>query len=327
MTIIRAYVIEDSIAGNGKRLTTFELTYPRWIHAEGRTHRQLSLDEEEESATPSIMADKNLSRNASSSRAIPVSTMIREVMERPAVPMFWGANQRGMQAGDECNNGVVVQDPYVGDRHGEYFVAWSDEALSREAAWLRGRDQMVRLAQAFADAGYHKQIVNRLLEPWGHIKVVVSASEWENFYALRDHDAAEPHIRLLAQRMKAAMFASIPKKLGPGEWHLPYVTAEEREVMRGTQFFGVARMDPLSGGIPLPIKLSVARCARTSYRTHEGLTPRPAEDVELYNRLAGHRPPHASPTEHQATPYYTPVQEPSVTGNFHGWRQFRKIIE
>ena len=318
MTIIRAYVIEDSIAGNGKRLTTFELTYPRWIHAEGRTHRQLSLDEEEESATPSIMADKNLSRNASSSRAIPVSTMIREVMERPAIPMFWGANQKGMQAGAECD--AVVNVSPLSDKGGEYL-------MSREKAWLAGRNAMVHLAKAYADAGYHKQIVNRLLEPWSHIKVVVTATEWENFYALRDHDAAEPHIRLLAQRMKAAMFASIPKKLGPGEWHLPYVTAEEREVMRGTQFFGVARMDPSSGGIPLPIKLSVARCARTSYRTHEGLTPRPAEDVELYNRLAGHRPPHASPTEHQATPYYTSMQEPAVTGNFHGWRQFRKIIE
>lgn len=323
MTIIRAYVIEDSVAANGKRLTTLELTYPRWIHAEGRTHRQIAIDEEDDGViygtgvpeaefrTPSIMEDKNLSRNASSSRAIPVKTMIREVMERPAIPLFWGANQKGMQAGAECDELVMFE--------------WTK--LDREAAWLRGRDQMVRLAQAFADAGYHKQIVNRLLEPWGHIKVVATATEWDNFHALRDHDKAEPHIRLLSQRMQAAVLASIPRKLGPGEWHLPYVTLEEREVMHGMKFFGVSRMDPSSGGIPLPIKLSVARCARTSYRTHEGLTPRPAEDIALYNALAGHRPPHASPTEHQATPYFTPVQEPSVTGNFHGWRQFRKIIE
>ena len=77
-------VIADSISESGKRITTFQLKYPRFIHSEVMTHRVFS-------------------RNASSSRAIPVKKMIEQVRNNPAMPIHWGANQSGMQAKNELN--------------------------------------------------------------------------------------------------------------------------------------------------------------------------------------------------------------------------------
>jgi len=324
MAIISAKVIADSISRAGKRLTTFELVYPRWIHAEGRTHRVFSEDEEWEPPTPSLMAARELSRNASSSRAIPVKRLIEDVLRHPAIPLFWGKNQPGMQAGGEHDQLVWLPsptdpaDPQCSDLH------------DRHDAWLWARDQAVVAAKAFDAAGYHKQIVNRLIEPFSHIKVVVTATEWDNFYLLRDHPGAEPHIRLLSQRMRAAMDTSEPIELMYGEWHLPYVAVDEQAGLDGDFYKprSAKSRDIVRGLVPDALKLSVARCARVSYLTHEGLVPRHAEDLALYERLVGSVPLHASPAEHQGTPYESGEwQVPNETGNFHGWRQFRKLIE
>jgi hypothetical protein len=316
MTTISATMVADSITEEGIRICTIRTRYPRWIHAEGRTHRQLSIGEDEyPDRTPSPMEDRNLSRNAASSRAIPVKKMIEAIRADPAIPMFWGANQKGMQAGAEINEPVIIASPFK-DAPGY--------RADREKAWLYGMEQMIDLAEAYDKAGYHKQIINRLLEPWMHIEVLFTATEWSNFYALRIHSAAEPHICLLATRMKEAMDASTSMLLKPGEWHLPYVRREER-----------------SQGIPVCQRLSVARCAHLSYETVGTGEPIDfAHANRIYDQLMGDVI-HASPFEHQATPdrfvrsdlrgdgigfeggYW---RSPKDHGNLVGWRQLRKML-
>lgn len=291
MTTISAKIIADSINESGNRLTTMELRYPRCIHSEFMTHRVLS-------------------RNSASSRAIPVAKLIESIRRDPFVPLVWGKNQKGMQGGEECNEEVSFLATVEGD-----FV----QVLgSREDAWLKAMDNAINTAEAFAEAGYHKQIVNRLLEPWMHITVCVSGTQWSNFLALRDHEAAEPHMQMLARKIGAGLRGSEPRRLDIGDWHLPYVTDEERR--------GVA-----SSALHLLARVSAARCARTSYLLHNGERPTDADDVALYERLAKDRPMHASPLEHPATPdngdRETVWHYPDQHGNFVGWRQFRKMHE
>lgn len=268
---------------------TFQLKYPRFIHAELMTHRLFS-------------------RNASSSRAIPVARMIQDILDDTAMPSHWGKNQPGMQANEEQNESVVfhAQNPDG--------ASWQTD---REGAWLEGRDRAIEVARAFNDAGYHKQIVNRVLEPYMHISVVVTATNFDNFYWLRRHKDAQPEIRILADAMWAEQQASTPTVLAPGDWHLPYVHKVE---MTHT-------WDTLC-------KLSSARCARVSYLTHDGRKPHYAEDLALFDRLVGGEPMHASPTEHQARcdeplwgDWGVIWDRPDLSGNFDpGWVQFRKTL-
>lgn len=272
MTTISAKIIADSVSREGIRLTTMQLRYPRWIHAEFMTHRVFS-------------------RNASSSRAIPVGKLIEDVERNPAVPMHWGRNEPGMQA-------RAVLDP-------------AEAEVAREE-WMIALRHALTQARRFAEIGAHKQLVNRLLEPFSHINVVVTATDWQNFFALRRHDDAEPHIHMLADRMFEAMSASEPKLLLPGNWHLPYA-------------------DDLLGRTTLDrTRASVARCGRVSYLTHDGRTPTLAEDLDLYGRLAGSDPLHASPAEHQASPDWITIsgewRHPDLHGNLTGWMQFRKML-
>lgn len=320
MTTISAKVILASRnMATGKVLTTMLLRYPRWIHAEARTHRKLRIHEEgglpDYIATPSLMEDPALSRNASSSRAIPVEKLIADVISDPAVPLVWGRNQPGMQAGESH----------------DAKVSHYGMSLTPESAWLHSMQQAIAMARAFAQAGYHKQIVNRLLEPFSHINVLVSATEWNNFFALRDHKDAEPHIQLLAKEMKRAMQESQIDDIAPGDWHLPFVGVTNlpdftrtAEIMNGR----------LHVEVPWEIKASVARCARTSYRTHDGRTPSPDEDSVLYDRLVGSEPLHASPAEHVAQAdfaHYTGggasiYSAEELHANFEGFCQFRKML-
>ncbi|MFC7661760.1 hypothetical protein ACFQWF_01425 [Methylorubrum suomiense] len=225
-------------------ITSFQLRYPRIIHAESKTHRVLS-ETEFEPETPGLMNDPSLSRNARSSRAVPVPRLIQEVMDDPFIPRYWGKNEKGMQASEE-NDAPVM---------------WLDELnepaeLRPEEAWLRARDHAVEAAQAFHDAGYHKQVVNRLIEPFMHIDVVVTGTQWDNFFALRDHEMAEPHIRDLAVAMKEALAEyGEPQRLQPGEWHMPYVSTEDMVEI------GDATNEAEMAGV----KVSVTRCAQVSY--------------------------------------------------------------
>lgn len=290
---ITAIIVADSIGEHAPRLTTLQLRYPKFIHGEFMTHRVFS-------------------RNASSSRAIPVARLIQDVIDDPAIPIHWGANQKGMSAASETDALVMI-----------------DGAHSNKAAWLYARDQAVAAAQAFSDAGYHKQIVNRLLEPFYHINVVVTATQWSNFFALRCHPDAQPEMRALADAIFLAMVNSEPVRLEPGQWHLPYATRFDVEEICN---YSYPKAESSVWPKVLPkyqetlTRLSVARCARVSYLTQDGRTPDVAEDLALYDRLIGSVPLHASPAEHQATPVGECASN-KLDANFGPhWIQFRKTL-
>jgi hypothetical protein len=252
---ITAKVIADSIADGCPRLITLQLRYPRFIHSEFMTHRAFS-------------------RNASSSRAIPVERLIQDVIDDPAMPVYWGANKPGMQAGEEIG--------------------------SQEYGWLVSRDSAVNCARYLANTGLHKQIVNRTLEPFAHINVLVTATEWDNFFSLRDHPDAQPEIAALARAMREAMDGSEPLELIEGEWHTPYCAPDGDR------------------------RVSAARCASVSYKTVDGKPMTDERALAIYDKLAGSDPIHASPFEHIARP--DPNNGPGCR-NFTKWHQWRADIE
>jgi len=243
------------------RVDTLLLRYPRCIHAEFMTHRVFS-------------------RNASSSRAIPVERLIKDVLDDPFVPLFWGKNQKGMQAGEETNEPVDTRQWDGGFR-----------MCSREDAWKEALETTIENAQAFAKAGYHKQIVNRLLEPFGHITVVVTSTQWSNFFALRDHPDAEPHIQILAREMRKAIDGAPVQELKPGDWHLPFIRDADVLEVLNMQNSGEVKHQLLK-------KLSVARCASTSYKTVDDFDMTFDRAVAVYDKMLSF-PIHASPFEHQ----------------------------
>lgn len=291
---ITAKVICDSICKQSKiRITTLELEYPRFIHSEFMTHRVFS-------------------RNASSSRAIPIMKMIQAVIDNPAMPIHWGKNQAGMQAREQ------LEDRYQ---------------LQAQLLWKAARDSAVEHARTMMALGAHKQIVNRILEPFTHIKVIVTATDFANFFALRDHEDAQPEIRELARVMKAAMETSTPKSLGLGEWHLPYLDDEDlTNINNHLVEFSITRHEPNKWEVcTMACAVSAARCARVSYLTHDGERPTLQKDLELYRHLVNANPPHMSPCEHQASPNcYGKVADldyPITHSNFRSWNQFRHLIK
>jgi len=277
---ISAKVIADSVAeGTGIRLLTLELRYPRFIHSEFMTHRVFS-------------------RNASSSRAIPVKRLLASVRQDMAEPVSWGKNQPGMQAREDLSG-------------------W--RLTAARLLWRTAGHTACAFASLAAALGAHKQIVNRLIEPWSHITVVVSGTEWDNFFALRLHEDADPTIASLAAAMDWAIIQSTPKLLRPGQWHLPYCSGEEKFIGESGLYDwvvpGVTKEDVK--------RASAARCARTSYLTHDGETPDMTKDPGLLQRLAGAAPQHLPPPEHQAPP----SGDDSFHANFRGWVQFRQEVD
>jgi len=276
----QAKIVADSICTN-KRITTVELQYPRFIHGEVMTHRVFS-------------------RNAMSSRAIPVSKMIDQVLENPATPVHWGANQPGMQANEELSD---VMDETLGTSPKQYV----------KNLWAHAADQAAQVARRMVALGAHKQVANRILEPFQWMRTLVTATEWENFFELRCHPDAQPEFQHLAYMLRDAMAAStpvarIPHEVGPDSWHLPYVRDDERRLYR----------------VDVLLKLSTARCARVSYLTHDGANPNVEQDIALYERLVGSSPIHASPCEHQAFPAKFANER---SRNFIGWVQHRQYID
>lgn len=262
--MFQAKILADSIAATTSvRLTTFEVTYPRCIHAELMTHRVFS-------------------RNSSSSRAIPVAKMISDVVDHPFVPIHWGKNQKGMSAEEELTD---------------------EQKSNAELYWRQARDNAVWYAERLMALGLHKQIANRLLEPWMWITVIVSSTTYRNFFKLRCHEAAEPHMQKIAYMMRDAYHNSQPTERAVGEWHLPFISDTER----------------LSQSIDTLIKKSVARCCRGSYlQQHGDFTY--DQDVDLHDRSVSLG--HWSPFEHPAMVGF------NIGGNFGpGWRQYRKTFE
>lgn len=269
--MISAKIIADSLY-LGDRLTTFVLTYPRFIHAE-------------------LMAHRAFSRNASSSRAIPTKKMLSMEI---AKPVHWGKLQSGMQARSELQ----------GLNKAFAKTVWHMAGLfAKGAAFL------------MLKAGLHKQVANRVLEPFTNITVIVTSSEagFKNFFSQRCHPDAQPEIKALADAMANAYFNNLPNELSEGDSHIPFVTmAEAAEIISLYE-------DPM----PKIIKIAVARCARVSYLTHDGKRDY-NKDIALYDKLVSAEPPHLSPLEHVVMA----KQVPGENGNLAPvWWQYRKSLE
>lgn len=286
-----ATVVADSINQQGNRLTTFQLRYWRGIHSEFMTHRKFS-------------------RCAGSSRARPSQAIIDQVRSTPWGPPSWGANQPGMQANAELS---------------------PEKILIAKATWVHAANNAAAQALLLLREGAHKQIVNRLLEPFTFIDVIVSSTEYNNWWALREDKDADPSIRLLAKSMHEAFDASTPKILRVGDWHLPFVDIE-KETAAAINY--LQKQNATHRIIAMEVtqvlrKVSAARCARTSYRNFDGTVAPIEDDAALFNKLVSSTLVHASPLEHQATPdalVNNMWAHPNMHGNFTGWVQHRKLI-
>lgn len=298
-TNITAQVIADSVSTQGVRMTTLEIEYPRFILAELNTHRMLS-------------------KNSASSRAIPVKTMHEHILQNPAVPVYWGVNQPGMQAKQELDETTKDQAYQVWQQAMEYAV-YKAKILSDELK-------------------VHKQIANRITEPWMQMKTVISGTEWANFFWLRAHADAQPEIRTLAEQMQQAIDNSTPQLLKSGEWHVPYVTTERDPTTNSLVYFDSAGNVINSAQARV---VSASCCAQVSYRKNDASYEKA---LKIYNQLIESEPCHASPVEHQATPMHLPsisAYDPETwhdgvthvsangdlwSGNLRGWIQHRKLI-
>lgn len=278
-------MIADSLSPQGDRLSTLEVVMPRIVLAEFNTHRMFS-------------------RNSASSRAIPFKKMVRVVEENPFIPIAWMKDHTGMQGT-------------------EYFTKEADiEWLNVD--WLYARDHAVAKAKMLHDKGVTKQLCNRLLEPFMWHKVLVSATEWENFFSLRDHEAAEIHIQEVAREIRKAKEAYTPVQLEAGQWHIPYGDIS-------TELIHYCAAHELNTSEVL-LQIAVARCARLSYQT---LGDEPKIDFEadlrVYDTLL--KSGHYSPFEHVAramtdTEYYNDEREIGLSDNRAGWcNNFRGFIQ
>jgi hypothetical protein len=232
-----------------------------------------------------MMTHRVFSRNSASSRAIPVEKMLKKVEEDPFIPTYWGKNQKGMQADQELLPSEC---------------AWS------ETTWLEARNDAVQHAKQLLAIGVHKQITNRLLEPWLWHTVIVTATEWDNFWGLRCNKDAQPEIKRIADMMREIYDASIPKEIWSRQWHMPLMTDLSDLIDAGFSIDELCR-------------ISVGRCARVSYLTHNGIRD-PRADLGLCDRLL--QSGHMSPLEHIARPMCR--NEQGFSANFRGWVQLRK---
>lgn len=288
---------------NGIRICTFVLVYPRIIHSELMTHRVFS-------------------RNAASSRAIPTKAIIQNLRDDPAEIVWWGKNISGMQAKEELKG-------------------W--QLKLAKFGWATARELAILAARFMNAVGLHKQIANRVLEPFQNIRVVVTSTEWNNFMALRNHPDAQPEFAALARMMKEAMEASTPEILQPGEWHIPYM-------IRGTTREGNdCWYSHVNGKVSAQwylledaLKISASMAAQESYRKSD---PSLEKAEKIFTQLIESKPCHASPVEHQAMAmqFHTDYAAPNPnewpqgvthidrnhqfwSGNLRGWIQHRQLI-
>jgi thymidylate synthase ThyX len=265
----RSKIIADSISPAGYRITSFEVTYPRFILAEINTHRMIA-------------------KSTASSRAIPVKTQIAKVRHSAFVPYSFGRNQAGMQALSTLSEA---------------------EAHCARIAWLTAAASAANHAEVLADTGVHKQLANRVLEPFLYTTTILTATEWDNFFKLRDHPEAQPEFQELARLMRLGYESSSPRQLAAEEWHTPYIEADSP----------LKLLDQL--------RVSAARCARVSYRTTDGATSSLDKDLELAKRLLTSG--HMSPFDHQgvALPAHAKGKLLSEQRHFVGWIPFRHFVE
>lgn len=289
-------VLAHSKSHENVMAVSFYLMYPRFIHAEMMTH-------------------KDFSRSAASSRAIPVMKMLAQVWNNPAMPVHWGSNIPGMQAKAELKG-------------------W-ERRVAINAWLLAGRVACV-FAWLLTKLNLHKQVANRILEPWQLMHVTLTTAKLANFFNLRIHPDAQPEICLLATLMRDKLSKVPAKLLRQGEWHLPWLDFTDFEPAK--EAAAKYRM-PVKEVL---VRISAARCARSSYATFDGVR-NVDKDLALYDKLIVTKPVHASPAEHQVSPDHTRVMYfrfnrheqhlnqtvwrfPDLHGNMIGWVQHRRQI-
>jgi hypothetical protein len=288
-------VLADSISPDGVRLTTLLVTFPRFILAEVNTHRMLS-------------------RNSASSRAIPTEKLIERVRTNPFVPETFNKRVKGMGVG---------------------AVLESQDLSSARAEWLMASENAAAHAEALMKLDVDKSRANRLLEPFMWHTAIISATEWDNFFALRDHPAAQPEFQIVAKLMRASIEGSTPLELGYDQWHLPLITFEEWDNLE----LGRGEAQRHKDGLPSDVTphrfrehveriklVSAGRCARVSFDTHENWEPWDASEERAKKLMTNG---HFSPFEHVARPFSGGEPHPPLgffVGNFRGWVQMRKEI-
>lgn len=239
---------------------------------------------------PEVLTHRVFSRNTSSSRAIPLKLQIERILEDPAYPIFWGKNQPGMSAYTQI-----------------------DDVMLAEELWIDSMNKAICIAaQLNEDCKLHKQLASRLIEPYMWTTMIISSTEWDNFFKLRHPGQdtinpqfpAQPEIQQLAIEIGKAMESSDPVFLKPGEWHLPYIDGDDRDNLSMNN----------------QIKVSAGRCARVSYLTHDGVRDA-QKDLELADKLASNN--HMSPLEHQARC----MGDDKFYANFRGFSQYRGFVE
>jgi len=313
---------------NGAKMMALRCRYPRIIHAEVKTHSQLKT-------------------NSASSRAVPVKAMNESILNDIAMPVRFGANQGGMQDKGVEHDGRVY--------HPSHMVNFNGRN-----AWQVVADEAVGWSDALDEAGYHKQVCNRLTEPFQWMNVVMSGSEWANFLWLRCDEDADPTLQVLADLCLQAYLHDSWDELGEGDWHLPFVYYRRDE--NGKQQFYTYEMDcsdSHTNGYQYEVALtleeaqlvSMSVAAQASFRKADATLEKA---LKIKDKLFGGRKVHASPSEHQAKvvrdPYIWPCEEtdyPSCTdlydmpdgithitkdgrygsGNLIGWIQLRQLID
>lgn len=321
--MIKAEIVADSINPNGERITTFLVTFPRIVLAEINTHRAFS-------------------RNSASSRAIPFKKMVLTVNETPFIPKAWMKEHSGMQ-------GTAY---FTGTANKEFNTTiFEDNLLAVDRLtdiWLEAMDYMLRAATGLNELGVSKQICNRLLEPFMYHTALITATNYENFFAQRAHPAAEIHLEELAQKMLVAYNESKPKSLQYGEWHIPFgdrinskdlhkYTTEDLHKRGSTYYDSIFFDQELTIN---KLKIATAFCAGVSY-TVAGDDGKPENIAKLIDRHDNKlvKLGHWSPFEHCAQPVELIHPFPSIKpdsskglwfdsdlGNFKGWKQYRKFF-
>ena len=333
---IQARVVADSISPEGQRLISIEGTMARYVLAELNTHRMFS-------------------RNSASSRAIPVFKQIERVLQDPYLPVEWGKNKPGMSAAETLNLEEAEQAERI----------WRDASIHMilSAVELNGGIESIqdselraliedeqKLKNRITDESLpfmvHKQIVNRLMEFAMHHTVLITATEWSNFFALRISKDAQPDLRVFAEAALEAIENSQPREVAAGGWHTPYVDATEgpysryeEEDLKKVATAKAARLSYLNQEQHLRI-LAEGRAA--GKKEEDIMDVMVAKDIELHDILVANG--HMSPLEHVATPFsrddWDRIQRlrqmlpedhylwPALDydGNFHGWHQYRKQL-
>jgi len=280
--MIKAKIVQDSSLPTGERLITFNLRYGRIIHSELLRHRAAS-------------------HSVKSSRAIPTKKYRKEAKTNPYIPVKFGTNQKGMQAGKQT----------------------SATASFGKKIWRMSANFACLAHSLMEKANIHKEVANRILEPyvWVEETLTIEHDALLEIAALRIHPDAQEDIRKVVEEMMYEVENSTPLILDENQWHVPYVIRQ----VNGNMVY--KDNDGKNLTLDEAIICSAARCARSSYANHDNSTTTYQNDQGLANKLIGSTPMHLSPFEHQARPFLNVEEKYEYSSNFRHFFQQRKAIE